>query len=200
MIGQILGHYEVLAKLGAGGMGVVYKAKDTRLERFVALKVLRADLAANAERTGRFIQEAKAASALNHPNIVTIHDIVSANGTDVIVMEYVEGTRWPVAGRLARRPRYGRERTVPPAGRSGRGTDPDRRISRSLPGTCRRARRQRGRLCALPEQHQLRHLDAGARNRPGGAGRRQAGHALLRGRHKPRVDTRWGNHSSCASR
>ena len=75
MIGRSLGHYEILEKLGEGGMGVVYKARDTHLDRFVAIKVLPPDQVADPERKRRFVQEAKAASALNHPDIVTIHDI-----------------------------------------------------------------------------------------------------------------------------
>ena len=91
MIGRTISHYEVLATLGEGGMGVVYKARDTKLDRLVAIKVLTADKVANAERKLRFIQEAKAASALNHPNIVTIYGIESENGVDFIVMEFVSG-------------------------------------------------------------------------------------------------------------
>ena len=91
MLGQTISHYQVLEKLGEGGMGVVYKAKDTHLGRLVAIKVLPAERVANPERKRRFIQEAKAASALNHPNIVTIHDIASESGHDFIVMEYVAG-------------------------------------------------------------------------------------------------------------
>src|ERR1700730_9193908 len=89
--GTRLGPYEVLAALGAGGMGEVYKARDTRLDRVVAVKVLPASVAADPERKRRFAQEARAASALNHPNIVTIHDIANDNGIDFIVMEYVRG-------------------------------------------------------------------------------------------------------------
>jgi len=88
MTGRTIGHYQVLEKLGEGGMGVVYKARDTRLNRFVALKFLPA---VTEERKARFVQEARAASALNHPNIVTIHDIASDAGTDFIAMEYVPG-------------------------------------------------------------------------------------------------------------
>src|SRR6201997_3449073 len=91
MIGKTVAHYQILEKLGEGGMGVVYKARDTHLDRFVAIKVLPPEKVANAERKRRFVQEAKAASALNHPNIITIHDIASENGADFIVMEYVSG-------------------------------------------------------------------------------------------------------------
>src|SRR5215467_10690784 len=91
IIGQRLLHYEIIAKLGEGGMGVVYKARDHHLNRFVALKVLPPGKVADPERKRRFVQEARAASALNHPNIVTIHDIASDEGTDFIAMEYVAG-------------------------------------------------------------------------------------------------------------
>ena len=86
-----LGPYEIVSAIGAGGMGEVYKALDTRLNRFVAIKVLRSDLLASASRHQRFIQEAKSASALNHPNIVTVHDILQHEGTDCLVMEFVPG-------------------------------------------------------------------------------------------------------------
>jgi serine/threonine protein kinase len=91
LLGQQLGSYQVQSLLGAGGMGVVYKGRDTRLNRSVAIKVLPRDKMSDPERKRRFVQEAKAASALNHPNIVTIHDIGTDNGTDFIVMEYVTG-------------------------------------------------------------------------------------------------------------
>src|SRR4029453_17515444 len=91
MIGQTLGHYRIESKLGEGGMGVVYKVRDTRLERSVAIKGLPPEKVADPGRKQRFIQEARAASALNHPNIITIHDINSESGVDFMVMEYVEG-------------------------------------------------------------------------------------------------------------
>src|SRR6185369_11172306 len=89
--GALLGPYKLEAKLGAGGMGEVYRAKDLRLGRTVAIKVLPHDKVADPERKKRFLQEARAASALNHPNIVTLHDIANDNGIDYMVMEYVPG-------------------------------------------------------------------------------------------------------------
>jgi len=91
MTGQTIGHYRIAEKLGEGGMGVVYRALDTHLDRPVAIKVLRGDAVANPERKRRFVQEAKAASALNHPNIITIYDIDSSGGVDFMAMEYVAG-------------------------------------------------------------------------------------------------------------
>ena len=91
MIGRSLTHYQVLEKLGDGGMGVVYKARDTRLNRLVALKVLPPDKMADEARRARFIQEAQAASALNHPNIVTIYEIDRDGGSDFIAMELIPG-------------------------------------------------------------------------------------------------------------
>jgi len=90
-VGSRFGAYEVLSPLGSGGMGEVYRALDTRLGRMVALKVLPDALAADAERLARFEREARAASALNHPNIITIHDIGSLGSTPFIIMELVEG-------------------------------------------------------------------------------------------------------------
>ena len=92
VVGRTVSHYEILATLGEGGMGVVYHARDTRLGRSVALKMLHPARSADPERRRRFIQEAKAASALNHPNIVTIYDVGEEAGTDFIVMEHVAGT------------------------------------------------------------------------------------------------------------
>jgi predicted Ser/Thr protein kinase len=91
MLGQTILQYRILQKLGAGGMGDIYKAQDTRLNRMVAIKVLAAGDAGDPERRRRFIQEAQAASSLNHPNIITIHDIVSHDGQEFMVMEFVSG-------------------------------------------------------------------------------------------------------------
>jgi len=91
MTGQTLSHYQIQEKLGEGGMGVVYKALDTHLNRPVALKLLPADKVSNPERRKRFVQEARAASALNHPHIVTIHDIASHDNHDFIAMEFIQG-------------------------------------------------------------------------------------------------------------
>src|SRR5512136_2600664 len=91
MVGKTISHYQVLEKLGEGGMGVVYKARDTHLDRFVAIKVLPPERVADPERKRRFVQEAKSSSALNHPNIIHVYDIDQQKGTDFIAMEYVPG-------------------------------------------------------------------------------------------------------------
>src|SRR4051794_35543808 len=91
MIGQMLGHYRIESKLGEGGMGEVYKARDTRLTRFAAVKVLHGERTADPDRRRRFVQEAKAASSLNHLNIVHIYDIDRSSDKDFIAMEYVAG-------------------------------------------------------------------------------------------------------------
>src|SRR5438552_2461674 len=89
--GERLGPYEILSAIGAGGMGEVFRATDTRLHRTVAIKVLPHDKIGDPNRKLRFLQEARAASALNHPNIVTLHDIARENRLDYLVMEYVPG-------------------------------------------------------------------------------------------------------------
>ncbi len=91
MIGRTISHYLITERLGAGGMGEIYRAQDTRLNRTVAVKVLAAGQAGEGERRRRFLQEAQAASALNHPNIITIFDIVSEGDTEFLVMEFVAG-------------------------------------------------------------------------------------------------------------
>src|ERR1700722_13282900 len=91
MVGRTVSHFEILEKLGEGGMGVVYCARDLKLDRLVAVKILPAEHTADPRRRARFAAEAKAASALNHPNIITIYEIETVDGVDYIAMEYVRG-------------------------------------------------------------------------------------------------------------
>ncbi len=104
-IGDKLGPYEIVSPIGAGGMGEVYRARDTRLKREVALKVLPAEVARDPERRQRFEQEARAVAALNHPNIVAIYDVGEENGVLFLVTELVEGRnlkRPDISGSLLR--------------------------------------------------------------------------------------------------
>ena len=99
-LGTRLGPYQILSALGTGGMGEVYKARDTRLDRTVAIKVLPADVAGDPELRARFEREARAIAALNHPHICTHHDVGDQDGIDYLVMEHLEGET--LAARLAR--------------------------------------------------------------------------------------------------
>src|SRR5882672_8597410 len=91
MVGRTVSQYQFVEKIGAGGMGEIYKAQDTRLGRFVAIKVLPSAKSGDPERRKRFLLEAQAASGLNHPSIITIHDVLSEGDTEYMVMEFVQG-------------------------------------------------------------------------------------------------------------
>ena len=102
MIGRTISHYEVLERIGEGGMGIVYKCRDQILGRLVALKVLPPDALSNPERRQRLIHEARTASALNHVNIVTIYEVAQVDGVDFIAMEFIEGAALNVILRAVR--------------------------------------------------------------------------------------------------
>src|SRR5215203_714548 len=101
-IGQTIGSYEIIAKLGEGGMGEVYRARDVKLKRDVALKVLPASVATDRERLARFQREAEVLASLNHPNIAHIHGLEESNGTTALVLELVEGE--DLSARIGRGP------------------------------------------------------------------------------------------------
>ena len=127
MIGKTLAHYEILEKIGEGGMGEVYRARDTRLDRMVAVKMLPNHLSERPDLKQRFEREAKAISSLSHPNICTLHDIGTADGVEFLVMEYLEGET--LFDRLARERlppaevlRIGPRSPRPCTGRTARGS------------------------------------------------------------------------------
>lgn len=101
MVGKTISHYQILDKLGEGGMGVVYKARDSHLDSFLAIKVLPEAFSRDSDRLARFTREAKVPTSLNHPNIATVHGVEESGGVSVPVMELVEGPM--LAERIARR-------------------------------------------------------------------------------------------------
>ena len=129
MAGETLGHFEITDKLGEGGMGVVYRARDTRLGRTVAIKLLRPEAVADPERTRRFLQEAKAASALTHPHIVTVHDIGEDPVRGTWIAMELRGRREPAPAARAGPPGRCRRRCGSPSRWRAASPPPTRRGS-----------------------------------------------------------------------
>ena len=127
--GQRLGPYEITAPLGAGGMGEVFRARDTKLDREVAIKVLPAELARDEERLARFRREAQLLAALNHPNIAAIHGLDEADGKPFLVLELVPGRTWPSGSSAGRFPWTKRYRS------RGRSPRPSRKPTRRASST-----------------------------------------------------------------
>ena len=132
--GTTLGPYEIQAPLGAGGMGEVYQARDTRLDRTVAIKVLPEHVAADPDLKQRFEREAKTISSLNHPHICTLYDVGQHEGTDFLVMEYLEATRWPSGWRRGAAAGSGAHGGHRDRGRAGQGAPPGHHASGSETG------------------------------------------------------------------
>ena len=200
--GSKLGSYEVLALLGAGGMGEVYRARDTRLGREVAIKVLPAERMADENRRRRFVQEARAASALNHPNIVTIYEIESADGIDFIVMEYVPGKTLDA---LSRRTGCGSARSCASPSRSRtrwrrprpghRPPRPEARERGGEPRGCRQGSRLRPGEAGVGEetsddQQTMTRETAASSAEPSGGGRGDGGLHVPRAGDGGKVDSR----------
>ena len=129
--GTRLGPYEIQSPLGAGGMGEVYRARDTRLDRTVAVKILPSHLSEDPEAKQRFDREARTISSLNHPNICTLHDVGQQDGTDYLVMEYLEGETLADRLRKGRCPRAGSAIRNRHLRRAGKGSSQRRHSSRS---------------------------------------------------------------------